>query len=185
MRFLFAFVLTLSTTLSLADSVDINVNDDAARIIFTRPFKQDTLQWDAGWLNHQDRGDVAHLGFHLKGKATIVEPEINAGLGGKFFWHSPDRTTSDDGWSLALGGFFRFTIPQANRFGVGGHLYFAPDVLSFSDAEEFREVEIHVSYNVIQDADIYIAYRNIQAEYDDGSEVTFDTGFNIGIRVRF
>ncbi len=79
----------------------------------------------------------------------------------------------------------RYTFPQANRFGVGGHLYFAPDVLSFSDAEQFREVEIHASYNVIQDADVYIAYRNIQGEYDDGSEVTFDTGINIGIRVRF
>ncbi len=185
MRFLFALVLTLSTTLGLADSLDINVNDDAARLTFTRPFKQDTLQWDAGWMHHQDRGDVGHLGLHLKGKATVVKPEINAGLGGKFFWHDPDRSTDDDGYSLALGGFFSYTFPQYNRFGVGGHLYFAPDVLSFSDAEQYREIEVRGTYNVIQDADIYIAYRNIYAEYDDGSDVTLDTGFNIGIRIRF
>ncbi|MEL7539098.1 MAG: YfaZ family outer membrane protein [Pseudomonadota bacterium] len=175
-------LVLMGATSAFATELDLNVNDDAARL---------TVAWDAGSriqldasvLTHQDRGEYVHFGAHLVDDAAVEVP-LTAGLGGRLVYLSPDDI-DDDEFALAVGGFVKYVFPNANRFSVGAHLYYAPDVLGFGDLEEFVELGARASYNVLRDADIYIGARYIRAETDQGPEVTLDNGLLIGVRFRF
>lgn len=168
-----------------ASELNLNVNDDAARLTFAWPaLAREKLQFDAGWLHHQDRGDVGHFGLHLVDLASTGRYPVTGGLGAKAFYVSSDDLDRD-GFVLGLGGFLEYTFPQYNRFSVSGHVYVGPDVLAFGDADQYREIEGRVSYNVLREADIYLGLRYLNTEFDDGRDTNIDNGTHVGVELRF
>ncbi|MGH8497078.1 MAG: YfaZ family outer membrane protein [Gammaproteobacteria bacterium] len=167
-----------------ASSLQLDVNDDAARLVYAWPVSGEQLRADAGWLHHQDTGNIVHLGLHLVDFAAGGARPLRAGLGGKLFFVDADQGDSRGG-ALGLGGFFDYTFPQYDRLGIGGQVYFAPDVLGVSDVENYREIGAHVRYNLLREADLYLGVRNVQSEFSDSPDVTFDTGLHIGIKLNF
>jgi hypothetical protein len=68
-RCLPAVAMMLFSPLVTANGLDLNLNNDAARI--TGEFDlSNNLVADASWLHHQDRGNVVGGGLHLTGDAT-------------------------------------------------------------------------------------------------------------------
>lgn len=167
-----------------ADSLSLDLNDDAARVTYERPFSARKTRVDASWLHHQDRGDVLAVGFHITGNAATQARPINAGLGGRLYFIDAKRADAD-GAVLGIGGFFDAKLPDYDRIGFGGHLYFAPDVLAFGDADDFFDVSLHASYAVLRQGDIYLGVRNVQGSFEDGGDVTIDTGLMLGFRLNF
>lgn len=167
-----------------AAELDINVNDDAARGSFAWQLADSKLALDAGWLHHQDRGDVAHFGLHLVDFASAGTNPIEAGIGTKLFYFDSE-SLNQDGLAGGLGGFFRYTFPNMDRIKIGGSLYYAPDVLATGDAESYREIGLQVAYNVLREADVYLGFRNIKGEFDNGADATIDSGLHIGFRLEF
>ncbi len=167
-----------------ADGLDLNLNDDAARLTYRRPLESRPVEIDGSWLHHQDNGDVASIGLHLSGNSGTAQNPVNAGIGGRLYFVDADRVGADGG-ALAVGGFVRWKLPQANRVGIGGHLYFAPDVIAFGDAEQYFEAAVYASYEILREAEVYVGLRNVKADFDDAPEVTFDTGLHLGLRLRF
>ncbi len=166
-----------------AETLDLNLNDDAVRLSYAWPAKGDKLQLDAGILHHQDRGELGHFGLHLVDLAAPGN-QLKAGLGGKLFYANAEGP-GDDLFNLGLGGFLHYTFPQSNRFSVSGHGYFAPDILAFGDADTFVELEARISYNVLRDGDIYLGARYVNIELRPGGDVTLDNGLHAGIQLRF
>lgn len=164
--------------------LDLNLNDDAARLSYAWDVSPRNLRLDAGWLHHQDRGDVIHVGLHLTGEASAGSNPVVGGLGGKIFVINPDGT-SLDATVLGIGGFVRYTLPTWDRFNVYGHAYFAPDVLSFGDGDRYQEIEARIGYNVLREADIYLGVRYSNIEFDPFGDVTMDNGLHAGIQLRF
>jgi hypothetical protein len=167
-----------------ADRLDLDLNDDAARLTYVHPFEARRTQVEGSWLHHQDRGDVIAAGFQITGNAASQERPVNAGLGARLVYADADGVNAS-GSAVAVGGFFDAKIPQYDRFGIGGHLYFAPDVLAFGDATEFFDFSVHGSYSVLRQGDVYVGLRNVRADFDDNGSVTFDTGLHIGFRLSF
>lgn len=167
-----------------AESLQLDVNDDAARVVYAWPAAGDKLRADAGWLHHQETGNIVHAGLHLVDFASGGASPLRAGLGGKLFVVDADQRNSRGG-ALGLGGFFDYTFPRYDRLGLGGEVYFAPDVLGFSDVESYREIGVHVRYNLLREADLYLGMRNIRGEFSNAPDVTFDTGLHIGIKLNF
>ena len=168
----------------LGPGLALSLNDDAARLTYAWDTSIEGLQLDAGWLHHQDRGDVANFGLHLKGDASSGASPLVGGLGGKVFFIDPDRGSAD-AIVLGIGGFVRYTVPQYNRFNVYAHAYFAPDVLAFGDGEQYREFEARIGYNVLRDADVFLGVRYANIEFDPAGELTMDNGLHAGIELRF
>jgi hypothetical protein len=169
-----------------ADRLDLDLNDDAARLTFSHPFEARKTSVDASWLHHQDRGDVLAVGFHITGNAATQERPVNAGLGGRLVYADASNFGDDpNGGAIAIGGFFDAKIPNYNRFGVGGHAYFAPDVLTFGDATQVLDISVHASYSVLRQGDIYVGLRNLNVDFDQSGSRTFDTGLHIGFRLNF
>lgn len=169
-----------------ADSLDLNLNNDAVRLTFSWDARDDKLTFDAGWLHHQDNGNVAHVGLHLVDFAASGPSAPEVGIGGRLFYVDADTgPSSQQGGALGLGGFFRYALPQANRFAVRGHLYFAPDVVAFGDTEKYLEAALGIGYNVLRDADLYIGYRYVKAEFTGAPDLTMDTGVHVGLHLSF
>lgn len=167
-----------------ADSLALDLNDDAARLTFEHPFAQRNIRVDGSWLHHQDRGDAVAVGFHVTGNAATAARPVNAGLGGRLYYVNADRANAD-GALLGLGGFFDAKLPDYDRIGFGGHLYFAPDVLAFGDAKDFFDISVHASYAVLRQGDVYLGLRNVQGEFKNAGDVTVDTGLMLGFRLNF
>jgi len=177
-------LLLLSAGASAA-SLDISINSDVARLGGAFNLNKD-LQLDGFVLHHQDRGDVGAIGLHQVGFASSGRQPVEAGLGGKWvFTDAETRFGGGSGSSLALGAFGRWKIPDVNRLGIGGEVYLAPSVLSFSDQEGYREGSLYVSYDLLKTAWVYIGYRYIKAKYEDRRDVEFDDEFNLGFRLNF
>jgi len=181
-------VLSLFAGLASAQTThrafDINVNDDAARAALFLRAGNPMLLADLGWLHHQTRGDAIHLGIHLVDEASNGKDSLQAGLGVRFVYTQPDNALVD-GSALALGGFVRYVLPNANRFNIGGYLYYAPDVVSFGDVVEYYDVGARIGYNVVRDADVYLGVRSTKADYGGPGRFSFDSGLHIGFEIRF
>ncbi len=179
-----SIALVAGSATARADGLDLNLNDDAARLTYRRPLQSRPVEIDGSWLHHQDNGDVASIGLHLSGNSGTTQNPVNTGIGGRVYFLDADRVGADGG-VLAIGGFARWKLPQANRVGIGGHLYFAPDVIAFGDAEQYFEVAVYASYEILREAEAYVGLRNVKADFEDAPEVTFDTGLHLGLRLRF
>ncbi|MEM8816772.1 MAG: YfaZ family outer membrane protein [Pseudomonadota bacterium] len=185
---LLALSLCLLAGLASAEAtgraLDINLNDDAVRAGFAWPVGSGNTQLDVGWLHNQDRGDVLHASFHLVDSAGSGNTPLDAGLGLRLVYTETDPS-GFDGTALALGGFARYTLPNADRFNIGGSLYYAPDVVAFGDQTEYYEISVRVGYNVLRDADVYIGFREIKAEYEGAGRLEYDSSLHVGFEFRF
>ncbi|MEM8548994.1 MAG: YfaZ family outer membrane protein [Pseudomonadota bacterium] len=167
-----------------AETLDLSLNDDAVRLVFTSAETDRSLQFDGGWLHHQDNGDVVHAGMHLVGDASSGDEPLTGGLGGRIFFINPDAGDLDAS-ALAIGGFLRYTFPDFDRINIYGHAYFAPDVITFGDGDNYTDIEIRGAYNVLRNADVFIGARYSKVEFDPVGEQIMDNGFHVGIQLRF
>lgn len=174
----------LFCTSVLADELDLSFNEDAFRAYYVYDFESNDLAWDAGWLNNSDKGFVAYGSLYLKGFASDGRNPLEGGLGGRTGWIDGDDS-SQNGVPIALGGYLKYTFPQANRLSLRTDIYYSPEVLSIKDLDTFEDYSIRLSYNVLREADLYIGARYVKAEFDNDTQQTFDKGMNIGISLRF
>ncbi|MDH3588254.1 MAG: YfaZ family protein, partial [Gammaproteobacteria bacterium] len=174
-----------------SDSLDLNLNDDAARLTFARAIYDEKLEIDAGWLHHQDRGDLLSLSLGRIGEAGGGQQSVTAAIGGRLYAMDPEfapggmgASLNQDGFALGIGGFFRLKLAGYDRIGFSAHGYYAPDVLAFGDSNDLIEVAGRVTYSVIREADLYLGVRYIKAGFD-GIDAKFDNGLHVGIRLEF
>ncbi len=167
-----------------ARAFDISLNGDVVAADFAWRVGQGKLAANVGWLHNQDRGDIGFVAMHLVDDASSGNQPLKAGLGLRAVYIDPDAVDAD-GTAVALGGFARYVLPNADRFHIGGHLYFAPEVVSFGDITQYYDFGVRLGYNVVRDADVYVGVRSIKTDLDGGGDVSFDNGLHLGFRFRF
>lgn len=165
-------------------ALDVNLNDDAVRLGFSWRLGNPKFLAGLGWLYNQDKGDVIHGSFHLVDAASGSGTALQAGLGVRLV-HTRMDPGSSDGTALAVGGFARYTLPNANRYNIGGYGYYAPDVTSFGDQTDYYELGARFGYSVLRDGDVYLGLRRIQAKYKGVGRFTLDSGLHAGFEIRF
>lgn len=177
-------MLALSPLAKAASGLDLSINNDAARGILEFDISNN-LVIDGSWYYHQDRGNIFGVGMHVVGAATSGPDPARAGVGIRLMGIDSNTQGRDSGGALPIGGFVTYTLPDYNRFVLGGSLYYAPEVLSFSDVEQYWEGTLWGGYNILRTAQVYLGVRTIKADFEDSPNVTFDTGVHVGIRLRF
>lgn len=177
-------LLAVSAPPAAANGLDLNLNDKAVRA--TGEFDlSNNLLVDVSWLHHQDKGNVAGAGLHLTGAASGGPNPLRAGLGGRLMAVDAKVGAEEDGLALPIGGFVNYTLPDYDRFVVGGSLYYAPDVLSFGDMTRYLEGNAWAGYSVLREGQIYVGVRTVRSSFKNGPSVTFDSGLHFGLRLRF
>jgi hypothetical protein len=177
-----ALLLVLGGTSAHADSIDINLNDDAVRLVYARDLPSTGYgvpQYDFGLLYNADRRHtLAHVGLRTVGYPTAL---VEGGLGGRLYYANLRRGNVG---ALALGGHLRLFLAERLAFVTEGH--FAPGVVTFLDGDSFHDVEARLEYHMIPTGAIYVGYRRVRADLEDrGGRQTVDDGVHLGLRFRF
>jgi hypothetical protein len=166
---------------ALADSIDINLNDDSIQATYAAYWG--AADFSVGFVSNSDKDDwVASVGLLARGTNQSRAARSEVGLGGKVYVVSVGNR---DLRALGLGGAGR-VFPGGSPIAIGGYAFYAPDVVTGGDGENFWETGVHVDFEVVKNtADFYIGYRKLRAKLDDGSHVTVDSGGHVGVRISF
>jgi len=121
-----------------------------------------------------------------------VDPakDLMVGLGVKGVYTKVDMGVSGDSdfYAVALGAKARYQIPANIQvpIAVGGHIYYAPNVLSMSDAKNYLEWNLEAEAMVIDRAGIVAGYRRIDTNFDSPSvDMTLNESWYIGVKFKF
>lgn len=178
------FLAALAASFSipvLADSLDINLNNDTVQATYATSWRK--AEFNAGFLSNTDQDDwAASIGLLASGEKQTGETRTEAGLGGKVYVAS---VSNKDVLALGLGGQFS-VHPNNGPIGFGGYLYYAPDIITFMDGKKFWEWGARVEFEVVKKtANVYIGYRKMRADLDNNAHVTVDSGGHAGVRISF
>lgn len=180
-------ILFLAATGAQAGNLDVNLASNAAAIDFTAQLTDTGLEGDLSYLHHTDIVDIAAVGLDVVGNASPVGSPLIFGIGGKAFVIDPKGTNTSSGIAAGLGAHFRYTWPDYNRFGIGGELYYAPNIVSFQNVDHYLQFGLRAEYEVLRNADVYVGYRYISAAFgtpSDGTH-TLDSSFVLGMSLTF
>jgi hypothetical protein len=177
------FVLLPAVGVAAAAEVDLNVNNNAARLTVEVPVPSNNLAFDGSWL-HSNNGDAVSVAGHVTGSA-LTGASLKAGVGLRLSYVNYDDVTDEDGANLGIGGFLRYTVPNYDRFTLGTSLYYAPSVLAFGDTDNFLDFTVWGGYSIIPNADVYAGWRRVRVDLDEANSRNIDGGWLIGVRARF
>lgn len=178
-------------------SAELNINDKDLEL---------GAKLDMGQFNHTVEPDTVFVGMkflkadkdHSKPKNSDIKDyyELNflmqrkidntglvVGLGVKL--NHTDKFTT-----VPLGIEVKYKLPFTNTvpFYIGGSVYYAPQVLSMSDAKNYLEQRVQLDIEVIKNATILVGARNIETNYDISGS-TYDFRYNrsayVGFRFAF
>ena len=63
--------------------------------------------------------------------------------------------------------------------------FFAPNITSFSDAEQYGEIAVRLQFEVTPSARAYLGYRRIQFETETVDNVVLDRSAHVGLKLLF
>ncbi|SFF32031.1 YfaZ precursor [Fontimonas thermophila] len=176
-------------TAAHAEIIDVSVGDGSVRGALygplSRAFEGTKGQYDVGVIVRPERDDdllVTHVGALVTGDAGAQQFELAAGLGLRGVYVGRDH---DSGGALALGGQAEARYPGYERFGLSVYGYYAPEVLSFGEFDQYYEIGTGLDYQVIRSASVYIGYRNVNLRLENGGDITADNGLHVGMRLSF
>ena len=165
----------------LADSIDINLNSDSIQATYASNWR--TAELDLGLLSNSDKDNwVASAGLLALGETQPTGTRTEVGVGGKIYLAS---ASDQDVLALGLGGQVR-VFPHGGPIGIAGYVFYAPDVVTSGDAQQFWEAGARIEFEAIEStASIYLGYRKARAKLDNGLHVTVDSGAHAGVRIHF
>jgi len=180
MRFIVFALLAAASVTAAAGTVDANLSNKTIEGKFYA--NAGLADWTFGVLYNRDQQDsVANIGLLAAGDSYIGNSRVKGGIGGKVYAVSVENS---DVLALGLGG--QFTVfPADGPFGIGAYGFFAPRVVTALDGERFWEAGVRGEVEVIKNSSVYVGYRRVRADLDNGSSPYVDRGGFAGIQVRF
>lgn len=177
-RHLIAIILLATAGTAKADGLDIFVNDSTASIDYLTAYRGSDLNF--GFLTNTSNDWAANAGLLVLGKEYGSDSKFEGGLGAKIYITSIGGTSIS---ALAIGGQGTY-FPQGSKFGVGGYIYYAPDIITFGGSS-LTQYGVRLEYKMVETASIYLGLNNISVTPDAGTSVAIDDGLHVGINLRF
>ncbi|MBM6549923.1 YfaZ family outer membrane protein [Marinomonas ostreistagni] len=174
----------VSMQVSAANTIEGSLSNDAVKVDVSSD--QGTYFLDAGGMYHSDDGKYGYIGAHIEDKDLSQDYPVQIGIGGRLLAVDADLNGDDTGTAVGLGGFYRYTFPQANRFSVYGSAHYAPNVLSFQNIDNMYQAEIRGEYRTLRNALVFIRYGLTNVDLDSYSrDAEMNKSFGIGISATF
>ena len=178
-------LLAIASAPAGAGALDINLGDNSAQIQYSSAMGRDSLgksEFHMGFLYTDQDNLFGDVGILVKNEVGSGLPGVTVGMGVKGIMATAD---SSDALALALGGQVRFSPSTASRFGIAGQFYFAPNIVTFGDADRFIETGVRLEYEVLPQAVAYLGYRKIKFGLETGPDAVLDEGAHIGVKNTF
>ena len=185
LRTLVVVPLLLFAQWALADSLDLNLRNDAVQFTYGHSYRAAEVTGGALWKEKDnDSGTrwAAHLGLLASGEQESRGSRWQAGLGGRIYFA---EAGSSEALALALGGQFRWS-PVNSPIGVGAYGFLAPEIVTGLDAKRFWEAGARVELEAVKNtAYVYVGYRKMEMRLENEADVTLDKGGHVGVRIVF
>lgn len=172
----------LSTSVFAGGSLDLSINNETAGLEYDATRMGSELHVSAGFLHHEDDGDLISFGLSAVDVRTKQSP-VKIGVGGKVLTYFAG---DEEGGALAIGGFARYMPPELNGLGFSGHAYYSPSVLSFDTTENMIDLGVRVEYKLLPTAMVYLGYRFVEASEENlSSDIEIVKAGHFGLRINF
>jgi hypothetical protein len=189
-----ALTTLFASALLMAESgVGININDEDVEVEATLDSRNlaalqtssTIYEGDFNFLNVNSDRQLIGAGVGATNALEGVEG-VELTFGAKFIWA---EVGDEDFTSLPLMAKIRYNFPplmyNVPPVAVEAKVLYAPNALSFGDAEKYSEYRISADIEMIENVNIYAGYRNIYAEYKNVSRELFDNSFYAGLKVTY
>tara|TARA_R110001592_G_scaffold138511_4_gene357684 strand:+ start:75717 stop:76241 length:525 start_codon:yes stop_codon:yes gene_type:complete len=168
-----------------ANEFDMRISDDAIHGNFSFSKEDSNAQFGLGYFykDESEAINIMNIDLHTKGQTAIANLPTTVGIG---FSSNLFKEGDFKGSAVGIGGSVRVNIPESPGLSVETALHYAPDVLAFGDADEFRRFRLQVNYRIIESADISLGYRYINVGVEDlNRNHTFESGAFLGLKLAF
>jgi len=104
---------------------------------------------------------------------------LRAGIGAKLNY-------TEDFASVPFGLEAQYELRQIPNVPIkfGAAIYYAPQVLTFEEGESYLESRATMAFQLIQDAQLVVGYRNIQTNLQD-ADIKYNEAGYFGVRMKF
>lgn len=188
-------ILALST-LALqvnARGFDLRLADETAEVIYlteSATFGYGGADVGLGLLFNEDDDLMFSGAVMVTGHGAGNNRALKFGVGAKLVFAMLDdrnNTLVDEEFgALAIGGQIRYVIPSSTPVAFLAEGFIAPEIVSFSGADQYTEYRFAVELEVTPSARAYVGYRKIEFEHEDyPRDVELDDDPHIGIRIEF
>jgi len=175
------FVAVVSLPAS-AHTVDINVGNDTLEAYYSNTLGT-TAEWSVGWLRNRDlHEDLLAGGLLVVGEHGNDKMRSEIGVGGKLYYAT---LGNEELVGVGLGGQWRFQ-PGKGPLGFSINGYYVPEVLAAKDGKNLYELGARVEFEIIErTANIYLGYRKVRVEMDNGRRDDLSDSIMGGMRFTF
>ena len=166
-----------------ANEFDMRISDDAIHANFTLT-NSSSGQFGLGYFykNEDEAINILNIDMHTKGQTAIANMPTTIGIG---FQANLFKEDDFKGSAIGIGGSMRVNIPEVPGLSFESDIHYAPEVLSFGDSDEFRRLRLQTNYRIIENADISVGYRYLNAGQEDIGNHTFESGAFLGLKLNF
>ena len=177
-----AAIAAITSPAMAGGSLDISLADTTARVGWDATRMDTGMHLNLAALHESDQGDVISGGVHV---VDVRNPnsDLYIGVGANAYGIFTD---DNDGAAIGVGGFARYNFPFNRNFGVSGHAYYAPPVVSFSDVNNFVDADVRLVFNILPTAHLYSGFRMTSVSFDDQSgRHKIGDGLHLGLKLNF
>lgn len=160
-------------------------------------------QFDIGQFSNNIEPNTLFIGAkylggdpeHSEDENISIDPLLEANL-------LMMKEVGNSGFKLGMGVKFEFTKNYAALpLGVEGsytintkefvpmHLnasvYYAPEVLAMRDADSYMEARVSFDIELIQNGNVTVGYRNIETDYLNNEDRTYNRSAYLGFKLKF
>ena len=188
-----AVSLLVLSPVAFADSLDVNLNNNAAQFQFNSSasdFIEGNSELHGGVLYNDTNNLFFDAGLLVKGGGgDDAAPGLSVGVGVKGVFgsiHPPalPNTTSTVS-AIGVGGELVFALPTPTRVALVGGYYASPKITSFADADRYNQLDLRLEVEVSPQAQVYIGYREIGFGVKSVGSLTLDKGTFFGVLAKF
>ncbi len=189
LRHVVAFSLFAASSAVWADAVDINLNNKTAQfqyIAATGASTQGKSELHLGLLYNNLNSVLVNGGLlvtnNLSGAPGLA---IGAGIeavGATIKDNPPKRYNAS---AVALNLQVRYTLPAASQVSFVGDVHYAPNIITFGDADRFRQLGARVEFELAPQTMLYVGYRQVRFGLKNLPNATLDDSAHIGLQISF
>lgn len=187
LRKILAISLMSVTTLAMADTLDIGLSNSTAQFKYGVPSTLAGKSEMYAELMYNDVNSIIGGVGLLVANDELKVPGLTIGIGAKAvaatIKNAPTRKNAS---AVALGVQVRYELPAERRVAFAGEAYYAPQIITFGDADHYQQVGARAEFSISPQMQVYAGYRKTWFTMKTtGVDAVLINGPHIGVQLSF
>ena len=180
MNKIFFIVLFLSfwSNIVSSDEIELSLNDELIDIRVKADYGSDFFGPLAYMRSDSDGIDTDLLSYTFATQGMVDRYNVILGL--RPFWID---TEDGEGFGAAVGAGGNMEL--ATNIIVSAEFFYAPKIITGGDIDDSLDMELRIGYQIIENGSIYVGYRELDVDVEDGDNIDIYDDFFVGINLRF